>query len=102
MDVPFPLSFGKLQRICSCHSIPRDRSATEGNHGRARPIHNHCGDQPSPSETHGDECGRDGIYEAIREGRLEARKFGRRTLITDEALERFLNSLPPLQLPPPV
>jgi excisionase family DNA binding protein len=40
--------------------------------------------------------GRDGIYEAIREGRLEARKWGRRTLITDEALQRFLNALPPL------
>jgi excisionase family DNA binding protein len=44
--------------------------------------------------------GRDGIYEAIREGRLEARKWGRRTLITHEALQRFLNGLPPLQLPP--
>jgi len=44
--------------------------------------------------------GRDGIYAAIREGRLEARKWGRRTLITDEALQRFLNGLPPLQLPP--
>ena len=44
--------------------------------------------------------GRDGIYEAIRVGRLEARKWGRRTLITDEALQRFLNGLPPLQLPP--
>jgi len=42
--------------------------------------------------------GRDGIYGAIREGRLEARKWGRRTLITDEALQRFLNGLPPLQL----
>jgi excisionase family DNA binding protein len=37
--------------------------------------------------------GRDGIYAAIREGRLEARKWGRRTLITDEALQRFLNGL---------
>ena len=44
--------------------------------------------------------GRDGIYAAIRDGRLEARKWGRRTLITDEALQRFLNGLPPLQLPP--
>jgi len=42
--------------------------------------------------------GRDGIYAAIREGRLEARKWGRRTLITDEALQRFLNGLPLLQL----
>jgi len=44
--------------------------------------------------------GRDGIYAAIRDGRLEARKWGRRTLITDEALQQFLNGLPPLQLPP--
>jgi excisionase family DNA binding protein len=44
--------------------------------------------------------GRDGIYAAIRDGRLEARKWGRRTLITDEALRRFLDALPPLQLPP--
>jgi len=44
--------------------------------------------------------GRDGIYAAIRQGRLEARKWGRRTIITEEALQRFLNELPPLQLPP--
>jgi excisionase family DNA binding protein len=43
--------------------------------------------------------GRDSIYAAIRNGQLEARKWGRRTLITDEALQRFLNGLPPLQLP---
>jgi excisionase family DNA binding protein len=41
--------------------------------------------------------GRDGIYAAIREGRLSAVKWGRRTLITDEALQRFLNGLPPKQ-----
>jgi excisionase family DNA binding protein len=44
--------------------------------------------------------GRDQVYSAIREGRLEARKWGRRTLITYDALHRFLNDLPPLQLPP--
>ena len=44
--------------------------------------------------------GRDQVYAAIRDGRLEARKWGRRTLITYEALQRFLNGLPPLQLPP--
>ena len=44
--------------------------------------------------------GRDQVYAAIREGRLEARKWGRRTLITYNSLQRFLNGLPPLQLPP--
>ena len=44
--------------------------------------------------------GRDQVYSAIREGRLEARKWGRRTLITYDALLRFLKGLPPLQLPP--
>jgi excisionase family DNA binding protein len=43
--------------------------------------------------------GRDHIYGAIRDGRLEARKLGRRTIITYDALERFLNGLPSLQLP---
>jgi|SoiMethySBSTD1v2_1073268.scaffolds.fasta_scaffold1058463_1 excisionase family DNA binding protein len=43
---------------------------------------------------------RDKVYEAIREGQLVARKWGRRTLITYEALHRFINGLPPLQLPP--
>ena len=38
--------------------------------------------------------GRDGIYEAIREGRLEARKWGRRTLITDEALRAVSERAP--------
>jgi hypothetical protein len=42
--------------------------------------------------------GRDGIYEAIREGRLVARKYGRRTLILDEDLRMFLASLPRLDL----
>jgi excisionase family DNA binding protein len=46
--------------------------------------------------------GRDRIYAAIRNGDLVARKYGRRTLITSEALQRFLNGLPPLQLPPAV
>ena len=44
--------------------------------------------------------GRDHIYGAIRAGRLDARKLGRRTIITCNALEKFLNGLPPLQLPP--
>ncbi|MBS0240380.1 MAG: helix-turn-helix domain-containing protein [Proteobacteria bacterium] len=42
--------------------------------------------------------GKDGIYSAIRAGRLEARKWGRRTIIPAEALKRFIAELPPLQL----
>jgi excisionase family DNA binding protein len=38
--------------------------------------------------------GRDTIYCAIRAGKLVARKVGRRTLITDSDLRRFLESLP--------
>jgi hypothetical protein len=37
---------------------------------------------------------RDQVYAAIRDGRLEARKWGRRTIITYEALRRFLDALP--------
>ena len=44
--------------------------------------------------------GRDKLYAAIRSGELDARKAGRRTLVTEEALRRYLNGLPPLQLPP--
>jgi excisionase family DNA binding protein len=42
--------------------------------------------------------GRDGIYTAIREKRLEAKKRGRRTLITADALRRFLEALPAVHL----
>jgi len=42
--------------------------------------------------------GRDGIYQAIREKRLHAKKLGRRTLITADALRRFLDNLPVLEL----
>jgi excisionase family DNA binding protein len=38
--------------------------------------------------------GRDIVYTAIRSGRLIARKLGRRTLITERDLQRFLESLP--------
>ena len=44
--------------------------------------------------------GRDAIYSAVRDGKLEAKKMGRRTLVTADALRRFLDALPPLQLPP--
>lgn len=43
--------------------------------------------------------GRDQIYNAIRDGRLEAKKFGRRTVITLDALHRFLGELPARRLP---
>jgi excisionase family DNA binding protein len=46
------------------------------------------------------DLGRDAIYAAVREGKLEAKKLGRRTLITADALRRFLDALPRLQLPP--
>ena len=38
--------------------------------------------------------GRDKLYGLIREGRLPARKLGRRTLIVASDLEAFLQSLP--------
>jgi excisionase family DNA binding protein len=43
-------------------------------------------------------CGRDKVYEAIREKRLIARKFGRRTVILAEDFRTFLDSLPELRL----
>ena len=43
--------------------------------------------------------GRDKIYAAIRDGALEAKKAGRRTLITAEALKRYIDNLPALRLP---
>ena len=38
--------------------------------------------------------GRDTVYKAIRTGELNARRIGRRMLITESALRRFLASLP--------
>jgi excisionase family DNA binding protein len=43
--------------------------------------------------------GRDKIYEALKSGKLEGRRAGRRTLVTAEALRRYLDELPPFQLP---
>jgi hypothetical protein len=34
------------------------------------------------------------VCEEIRGGNLEARKIGRRTVVTNEALERYIASLP--------
>ncbi|MCB4771050.1 helix-turn-helix domain-containing protein [Ancylobacter sp. Lp-2] len=38
--------------------------------------------------------GRSTVFEEIRAGRLEARKIGRRTLITRAAIEAWLAALP--------
>jgi excisionase family DNA binding protein len=45
--------------------------------------------------------GRDKIYSAIREGHLAARKLGRRTLILQDDLDKFLRALPALELEQP-
>ena len=44
------------------------------------------------------DLGRDAIYAAIRNGELEAKKAGRRTLVTADALRRYLDGLPALKL----
>lgn len=38
------------------------------------------------------------LYEEIKAGRLKAKKFGKRTLITATALEEWLNSLPDYEI----
>lgn len=40
------------------------------------------------------DCGRTKIFEEIKEGRLKARKFGRRTIILRDDLLTWLNDLP--------
>jgi hypothetical protein len=41
--------------------------------------------------------GRTYVYELIRQGKLKAKKSGRRTIITPEAWEEHLASLPDLE-----
>jgi excisionase family DNA binding protein len=43
--------------------------------------------------------GRTKIYQAINEGRLRARKYGKRTLILRDDLRRFLAALPSAECP---
>jgi excisionase family DNA binding protein len=40
--------------------------------------------------------GRTKVYEAIAQGRLKARKYGKRTIILTDDLRAFLTALPPV------
>ena len=44
--------------------------------------------------------GKTQIYDLINKGHLEARKLGRRTLISGASLREFLDSLPPIRSDP--
>jgi hypothetical protein len=39
--------------------------------------------------------GRDAVYDLLNSGQLEAKKIGRRTFVTDESLEKYIQNLPP-------
>lgn len=45
--------------------------------------------------------GRTKIYELLGEGKLDARRDGKRTLITIESIRRYQSSLPPITFKPP-
>ena len=46
------------------------------------------------------DIGRAHVYELIKKRQLQARKIGRRTVITEEDAQKFRESLPVLDLPP--
>jgi excisionase family DNA binding protein len=63
------------------------------------PVNNHPAELPLEGLSVEDACrvaglGRTKVYEAISDGRLKARKFGKRTLILRTDLQLFLKSLP--------
>ena len=43
--------------------------------------------------------GRDAVYDLLNSGQLEAKKIGRRTFVTDDSIENYIQNLPPFPRP---
>jgi hypothetical protein len=43
--------------------------------------------------------GRDAVYDLLNTGQLEAKKIGRRTFVTDQSIENYIQNLPPFRRP---